>query len=120
MKRWRDFTKLAMRPARQRLEGDDFTCFEIDDRLIPGTQAVRANGCSKLALHGVPLSHVTIHLFFEKMDGGNRLGLGFIERDIGFAQEFFRPIRIARVHGDAYAEAHFVLVGLESDGFFQS
>ena len=59
---------------------------EVDDRLIPRAERIGSDRGREVALDGVALADVPVHLLLEEADRGIRLALGAIEGDVGSAE----------------------------------
>jgi hypothetical protein len=98
-----------MRPSDRGFEADDRPTLQVDPRLVDNFQFLRTNSRTKIALQGVALANVVVHLLLKEAERAWTQCLGAIERDIRFAQERFRVGAIGGCQRDADPGANHML-----------
>ena len=94
-----------MPPAQQRLEADDVSADEIDERLIVHFQLLGGECRAQVDLELAARLRLGVHLRLEEAEGRFAVGLGAIERQVGVAQQTIGVVAVGGRDGDADAGA---------------
>ncbi len=94
-----------MRPARQRLDADDPTGGEVDDRLVGDAQLVALDRLTEIAIELDAGLDVGLHLRLVPAVRPGPLDLGPVHRQIGVAQQVVARLGAELGHDDADAGA---------------
>ena len=92
-------------PPRQRLEADDPTRFDVDERLIMDRNRVGGDRLAKLPLDQHAACHVLVHVRFKEPHQRASFRLGAVECHVSPPQQLFRCAAVVRSHRNADADA---------------
>src|SRR5918994_5784649 len=108
-------SSLGMIPTEQRLNRQDASRRDVDDRLIGDVELSPLQPPPQLRLLLQPFQSLAVDARVEDREDATTSGLGPVERDIGGSQQILRRVQIWRGNRDAdrAADHQFVALGAE-------
>jgi hypothetical protein len=113
--RRRNHPALAVRPAQQRLAGQDALGFQVEQRLVVQLECLALQRVAQVQFQIAPRQGVRFHLGLEPAPCAAALGLCPVQRHVGVAQELVR-VEAGRGQRDADAGRDHDLVAVEVVG----